>query len=330
MGAVPAWRELLGHIIQDSQERQRIANELGVNPITLSRWANNTASPRPQNIQNLLNALPQHRALLIESLSAEFPNAFLSWQDQSREEASKVIPTEFYTRALNAYVNTPKHQRFWTLSNLILQQALGQLDPNHLGLAINIVQCMPPSSEQKIRSLRERIGRATPPWQSNLEQYAIFLGSESLAGYVVASCRPIVIQNRQERGIYPAHWVEWEESAAVYPLMLAGEIAGCLSVSSTQPGYFLPFRCELIQNYAELLVLAFEPADFYPPDSIELWPMPFYKTQEKYLTGFRQRVSEVLIQALREQRPMHLAQAQQIVWQQLEEELLQLPPYTGE
>ena len=42
----PAWREVLGQIIEDARERQRIASALGINPITLDRWANHTSKPR--------------------------------------------------------------------------------------------------------------------------------------------------------------------------------------------------------------------------------------------------------------------------------------------
>jgi hypothetical protein len=58
--------------------------------------------------------------------------------------------------------------------------------------------------------------------------------------------------------------------------------------------------------------------------------MPFYRTQETYLASFRQRVSDIMAQATRNRQPMNLVQAQQLVWKQLEEELLQLPPYIQE
>lgn len=43
-----------------------------------------------------------------------------------------------------AYVNTQDAQRSWYMSDLLLQLALGQLDPNHLGMTITIAHCMPP------------------------------------------------------------------------------------------------------------------------------------------------------------------------------------------
>lgn len=325
-----SWRELLGRLIHNPSEKQHIANELGVGVITLGRWVNNTSNPRPVNLRRLLDALPQQRTQLLELLPKEFPG-FMEVGEEQPGNFTEDIPSTFYARVLNAYATTPKTQRFWSISNLILQQALGQLDPNHVGMAITIVQCMPPSVDNKILSLRERVGRGTPPWSMNLEQQAIFLGEESLAGNVVTHCRYRIIQNREEgRGIFPAHWVEWEQSAAAYPIMRAGEIAGCLLISCTQPDYFLPFRHTLMQYYAELVALVFESEEFYPPNQLSLRLMPFYRTQETHLASFRQRVSDIMVHATRNRQPMNLVQAQQLVWKQLEEELLQLPPYIQE
>lgn len=322
------WREVLGHIIEDAHERQRIASALGINPITLDRWANYTSKPRIQNLRMLQAVLPEYRNDMEESLTAEFPDLLTVLEGNIISESAQEIPSEFYTHAINAYTLTPRTQRFWLLSTTIMQQALGQLGSRDAGLAISVVQCVPPLQGQSIRSLRLRIGRATSPWQTNLEQNPIFLGAESMAGFAVMHQRPVIIENREERNnIYPAHWIEWEESAAAYPITFAGMIAGSLLVSSTRANYFAPFRRVLIQNYARLMTLAFEPGDFYPLHQIDLRLMPHYSLQEKYLIQVRQRVSEVMLQAAQNHQPIDLFQAQDRVWQQLEEELLQLPPY---
>lgn len=323
-----AWREVLGHIIEDAHERQRIASALGINPITLDRWANYTSKPRVQNLRMLLAVLPDHYTGIVESLTTEFPDLLTVMEENVISESAQEIPSEFYTHVINAYVQTPRAQRFWLMSTTIMQQALGQLGSRDAGLAITVVQCVPPLQAETVRSLRLRVGRATSPWQTNLEQNPIFLGAESMAGFAVMHQRPLIIESREERNnIYPAHWIEWEESAAAYPITYDGMIAGSLLVSSTRANYFVPFRRTLIQNYARLMALAFEPGDFYPPEQIDLRLMPHYSLQEKYLVQVRRRVSDVMLQAARNQQPIDLFQAQDRVWRQLEEELLQLPPY---
>jgi transcriptional regulator with XRE-family HTH domain len=322
------WRTLLGTILQDLQERQRIATELGMNPMTLIRWANNETKPRVQNLQQLLRALPgKYRQSMIELLTIEFPELALVVKNSMDEDSSQEIPSEFYTRVLRAHATTPRQQRFWSISNLILQQALGQLDSNQLGMEITVAQCMPPCNAPKVRSLRERIGRGTKPWNTNVEQRVMFLGIESLAGYALTTLRQLVIQDRSERqNLFPGSWVEYEESAVACPITYEGRAAGCLLVSSTQPGYLLPFRQQLIQNYADLLVLAFVPEEFYASEEIELYPMPSPQIQVGHFSHLRQRISDVMLESYKNQRPINVLEAEQIVWQQIEKEFLYMPP----
>jgi transcriptional regulator with XRE-family HTH domain len=322
------WRTLLGTILQDGQERQRIATELGINPMTLIRWANNDTKPRVQNLQQLLRAIPvPYRHSMIELLTVEFPEFAPLMNGSMDDDSSQEIPSAFYTGVLRAHATTPRHQHFWSISNLILQQALGQLDPNQLGMEITVAQCMPPDNTFKVRSLRERTGRGTKPWNINLEQRAMFLGIESLAGYALASLRLLAIQNRTERqNLIPGSWVEHEESAVACPITHEGRVAGCLLVSSTQPGYFLPFRQQLIQSYADLMVLAFIPEEFHALEAIDLYPMPPWQVQMTHFTHLRQRISDAMLDSYKHQRPINVLEAEQIVWQQIEKEFLHLPP----
>jgi transcriptional regulator with XRE-family HTH domain len=321
-----SWRELLGKIIADSHERQRIANELGVNPITLTRWVNNESKPRPQNLRQLLKTLPEHRALLVELIAEEFEGFSPAVVENEAEDLSQEIPSVFYSRVLRTRATTARVLRFPSICNLVLQQALVQLDPYRVGMAVIVVRCMPPSYENMIRSLRESIGRGTPPWKSELDQEAIFLGAESLAGYAISSGRIVVNQDLKEGlSLFPAYRGVWEESAAATPITFEGNIAGCLLVSSTQPNYFVPTRLNLVTSYADLIGLAFSPEEFYEPERINLGVVPPQDEQRSYLSQFRQRVIVSMMQAARESQPINLIEAEQLVWQQIEEELLQLP-----
>jgi transcriptional regulator with XRE-family HTH domain len=320
------WRELLGSIIQDPQERRRLANELNINSVTLTRWVNNESSPRPQSIQRLLNALPQHRKALHDQLLDEFGNLLVEPEDALTGDLQLKIPSEFYMRVLRTRATIPQVLRFSSLCDLILQQALEQLDPNRAGMSITIVRCMPPTVDKKIRSLRESLGRGTPPWDSNLDQQAILLGAESLAGNAVSLGRLIVNQNlSEEQSLSPGYHGQFEESAAAAPIMLEGKVSGCLLVSSSQTEYFQQPRQALIESYADLVALAFEAPEFYETRQIELGLVPFQDVQKLYLSGFRQRLSETMIQATKNRRSLSIFEAEQIVWQQFEAELLGLP-----
>ncbi len=312
------WRELLGNIISDSREKQRIAQELGVRTITLTRWVTKESDPRPQNLRHLLNVVPEERDLLLELISEEF----VDFTAGAMDDSSKDIPSEFYSRVFSARSATNEALHFWSICNLILQQAIGQLDPDRLGLAITVARCMPPSNGNKVRSLRESVGQGTPPWSGDLEQQGMFLGAESLAGYAVTTCRLSAIQDiRQELSPLPAHQIPNEISAAAHPILFTGRIAGCLLISSTQTNYFLsPSRLSLIQCYANLIALAFDTEEFYDSKDIDLHVMPSHEVQKNYFRNFRHQVTQVM-----KQQPVPNRQAEEIVWQQLEEEMVQLP-----
>ncbi|GCE20700.1 GAF domain-containing protein [Dictyobacter kobayashii] len=321
------WRELLGQILSDPKERQHLIETLNITPITFTRWVSGESDPRPQNLRQLINALPQKYQEQMRKLVKE-EKGVGEIAATPQETSLKAIPAEFYARVLVARASTTENLRFWSTCHLILQQAIGQLDPERRGMSIWVVRCMPPSGPyKKVRSLRESVGLGTAPWIGSLEQNAMFLGAESLAGNVVTLCRPGVIQNLdREHNLMPASRVDYEKSVAIYPILYAGRTAGVLLVSSTQVDYFLSqTRTDLVQQYADLVALAFEPQDFYMPEDIALCVMPSHKQQKEYFAKFRQMVAETMLRAATKNQPVNNMQADMLVWQKLEEELLQIP-----
>lgn len=323
-----SWREQLSKIISNPLERERIANEIGVRPVTLSRWISGDSLPRPHNLRQLLNALPkQQRDELLGSMEEELSDLTVTaLADTFSEIAYKFIMEVFDARATMS-----DNLRYWSISRLVLEQAIRQLDPERVGMAITVVRCMPPASDGKIHSLRESQGLGTPPWAGNLEQNALFLGAESLAGHVTASCRAEAVQDLvKDRTFLPAYQTEHEVSAIAQPIMMAGRVAGCLLVSSTRPNYFLSqSRLSLVHGYANLLTLAFEPHEFYRPELIELRVMPPLDVQREHFASFRQRVLRIMMESSAAGRPLINIQAEELVWQELEGVLLRLPPQVG-
>jgi transcriptional regulator with XRE-family HTH domain len=314
-----SWRSLLANIIQNPQTKQQLAVELKISHITLTRWANNQSQPRPQNLQQLVQALPYPvREQMMALLQEEFPDILTEVEaPQPTGGALQEIPSDFYTKAIATYASTPFHQRFWSVCNHVLPQALEQLDADKLGMAISIAQCVPPAPGHKVRTLRESIGRGHPPWPSHLEHDMLFLGAESLAGYAITQGHPIIYQDADTQEYSPAHWVTWEKGAAAYPILHQDSAVGSVIVSTTQKNYFLPYRQKLIQDYTNLLLLAFSPTDYQHLQDIDLRPLPNYVEQRKYFANFRQRVSDYM-----REKKMPVDQAELQVWQEIEEELI--------
>ncbi len=316
------WSSLFQRIIpSSSQEKQALAADLNVSPITLTRWAEGESHPQHSHLIKLLHVLQaRHHTEHIRALQEYYPD-ILSW---TQDDAEDHITSEFFARVLNARTTTTDGQRFWHLSNMILQEALRQLDPQHLGMAIKIMQCVPPSSNGKVRSLRERTGKGTHPWTTNLEYDVHLLGIESLSGYAVA-VRHIVQEDDLTRdSSVPALKTAFEMSAAARPISSSGRIAGSLLASSTQTYYFSQQKIALLSAYSDLIALAFDPVDFYAPSDINLRVMPKPEKQQSIIDTFRQRVTRKLQDATRNNRNLSSSDAEIEVWQELEELFIQI------
>ncbi len=315
----PTWQEVLQRIIVTPSERKRLATALGINEMTLNRWAKANSRPQRAHLVSLVQMVPSNfRTELIEALERSYPDVH-SWL---QNETVEVIPSEFYTQVLADRATTFESLRTWKLLDLVIKQALSQLDAYQLGMSLTLVQCMPPSQGGKIASLRERLGRGTPPWQADLEHLALFLGAGSLAGYVVQKQRLASIKDLREEMLLPAYQTEYEISAAATPILLEGKIAGCLLASSTQVDYFTQQRLELLSAFGDIVSLILDKKDFYPPDLIELKFMADLEKQRQLLSTFRQRVIHVMSTASEQGHSIPHAEAEEIVWRQLEETLL--------
>src|SRR6266516_3390730 len=311
------WREFLATVIRETKEKQRIASEIGVDPITLTRWATKESSPRPRSLLNrLVDALPSHREQLSKLIREEFPNA-LEDDDPTLffiDPVIKEVPSVLYARILEAHAMVADTIRMWTICNLVMQQLVRQLDPEQLGIVASIVQCQPPSTDdQKVRSLREQFQEKSPALKDVADR-GYFLGAESLVGYAVVNCRPVVIQDiHRTAAPLLVHQMAEMGSAAAYPLQKGGRVAGGLLILSTQKQYFSHARQALIESYAHLLNLAFRDSVFYALEDIALQIMPSEAMQDAYLSAFNQQVNELLSRPERNGHPLTRPQAEQMV-----------------
>lgn len=318
-GPSQSWSSILQGILKSTAERQRLAATLGVTHMTLIRWASGEYKPQRNHLIHLIQAVhPNHRYELIDALQEQFPDIH-SWLT---EDTTDQIPPDFYAQVLNIRTTTTENLRFWRIADIVLKQALTQLDPNHMGMAIKLVQCMPPSKlyGNKVRSLRERMGKGTPPWTTDLEHDTHFLGLESLAGYSVEVRRIVSEEDLRTSRMFPAHKTREEVSAAAHPIRFEGNVAGCLLACSAQVGYFTQQRLNLLVAYSDLISLAFNKGHFYSPNQIELRPLPLPMNQRPHLIKFRKRVTDIL----QANYDLHMTNddAEMMAWQEIENDLL--------
>lgn len=314
------WTDILQTIIKEPQEQQRLAVLLGIHADTLTYWASGKTTPPLSQLAKLVRIVkPQVREELLSALVAVYPDIerFLKGAGTDR------IPASFFAEVLSVRTTTTESLSFWRLSDMILKQALDQLDSHGLGVVISVVQCMPPVNGE-IRSLRETTGKGTLPWSANLENMALFLGLESLAGYCVEVRRPVSVDDLSKETLVPAYQTENEVSSAAQPILSGGLVAGCLLASSTQIGYFSQQRLTLLAIFSDMIALTLPQDDFYPPELLALHAMPKPEMQRPILDTFRRRVSQELLAPSHGKRHANNSLAERKVWQEIEQELLSL------
>ncbi len=319
-----SWQSILQQMIRTPGEHERLAEAIGLSQMTITRWAKGSSNPQRPHLTRLVQVVqPQYREDLIEALEVTYPE-IQSWL---KDEVSEQISADFFAQILSIRTTTTDTLRFWRISDLVLKQALHQLDPHQYGMSITLAQCTPPSPyhNNKIVSLRERVGKGTYPWAADLEHLALFLGMESLGGYATEMRHIVNVDDLSKDKLLPAYQTEHEVSAAAHPIMFGGYVAGCISASSTQVGYFTQARQALLVALSDLASLAFEKEDFYPPDIIELRVMPKPQFQRPILAKFRHKVSKTLTTAAHQRVHMSNLEAEQQVWREIEEELFAQP-----
>jgi hypothetical protein len=339
------WRELLAEITRDSQERERIVQELDVNRITVARWINKETMPRLDSLRRLLDVVPEQRKRLFDLLIRDFPDIALHVEVT---EPIYEVTSDFYASVFKTHVTTPMRMRFWLLSKMILQYLLAQFDPDGQHIAILLLKCQPPS-QHLVRSLRSVMGVGTPPWHGNMETQTIVLGAESFVGQVLLSGYPALIENAEK---YVGVWTHSKysfpgsqffafkhgkerhtphdsqirriASEMAAPIVYMDKSAAVLYVCSTRPGALRLPHLQLLQKCAALMTFAFAPDDFYARKEIVLHMLPHPWVQGSLLMQVPQRILQLMRGTMNDNAPLDRTTAEHMVWQQVEEELIQL------
>lgn len=316
-----SWRVILRRVVKPAGERQRLAHIIGLAPMTLARWISGESVPHKAHILRLLHVVnPSLRDELLDALEADFPDIRLLYQNEGIEQLSSA----FFAELLNIRATTSGPLLFHRVSQAVLDKAILLLDPHRLGMAITIARCMPPTPEhnQKIYSLKELAGRGTPPWKPDLEPESIFLGAESLGGYVTQKGYFSNVADLKAESRRQIRRTEYEISAAAYPIMLSGSIAGCIIASSTQLDYFSKEYMELLEVFSHLASLAFENSEFYPLSSISLQMMPSKEVQLPIIGTFWGRAMDIQEETIQQGVSISNAEAEQQALRAIEAELL--------
>lgn len=314
------WRDLLRLLTERPADRQRVADELGVTPYTVTRWINEESEPRLRYFKRLPDIFPQHRALFSDLIQAELFLVTSPRPPSSGDHLKPEIPSEFLIRALMAYTTIRGPFRAWSLQSLTLRQAIEHLDADHLGTELTVIHCTPPLPGQPVRSLVARMSLGTAPWEPTIKRKIAFLGARSFSSKTVSQGVPEIVQDAgQLQNYQPFEPHSDMRSMAAWPLQREGKVAGCLTIVSTQPDYFTSTRLSFVEVYANTLALSFCDNDFYPLHSIALHDMPVLSEQKRqehmvqfgdFVRQLRRERTELLSEAEREKVALQHFEAQ--------------------
>jgi hypothetical protein len=266
---------------------EKVINFLQVSHKTLMNWIKSKANPDFRIFQQVLEAFPDDYDALLELIQREFPH-FVP-ERLAEGEAPREILAPFHNRLSKTLHDSLPTLRFWSTCQLVLQQAMQQLDPYRTGMMMAIMTCTPPSSGEKVRSLHGYLGLGSSKWMENWYQQPFFFGSDSLSGYAATVGDIQVIHDlKSDLTGVSLYDVDDMRSILVVPILSCRKCAGCLYIASTSPNYFRSRRLELVQQYVECLARAFSPEEFYAPEQMQFSILP-YKTQIFYFNQMQQR-----------------------------------------
>ncbi len=296
------WRELLGKIISNPIERQRIASAVEVKEVTLQRWSLEKANPHPRNLHQLVATLPQFHDLLVSLIQQEFPEF-----ENASASMPKSIPTIIYSMVLDAYANHAEMLSKGTILSLVVRGIAPHIDPNGTSSFVSLAYCAP-----FMRSLIvSKMQVLYQPTDLDLYQHTLLLGAEFLGSHVASVCQPAIIQEIANEHIFPLSQVERKAgSIAAWPIQRHGNVAGVLIVSSRYPYFFSQLRVKIIVEYVRLLTLAFRESDFLACSTLRFRFMA--SDQREFVRTLRSRIP-VTTYPYRE--------AERITYQQIEAEM---------
>ena len=188
MNEVQTWRELLGGIVADPSELQRIANDMDTTTRTLTDWAAGKKVPFRSNMYKMLNAIPpDYRPRMAKLLKKEFPDFEDVAPEQRRMEG---IPSEIVELAMDTYCRYASDLRRGYIINFILDRAIEHIDPEQRYTHMRLGVCNPPSVHGKVRSIFLEDGRMAAQLREGLPR-VLLVGMESVSGRAVTTLQTV-------------------------------------------------------------------------------------------------------------------------------------------
>lgn len=260
--------------------RERLLQDLGVANQTLYRWMQFENEP---DSKYKLTILEKHIPEISQALRRHFSAIFATSQDL-------ILPTvaPVYARVHEALAGTDAGLILDAVTGIVLYALVNHLDIEQLGIVAFMGQLHSTprpklddadadddsdyNEQADYLLLNAWSAYGTGPWAEYPAKKSFIVGNNSIAALSVATGRA-AFYPRDRSNLAPAMEVLFPEavlSAASYPILRSGCVAGVVFVASTQLDYFTSYRRDIIVHYARMISLAFHDIDFYPRSQIKL------------------------------------------------------------
>lgn len=287
------WRIYLSQLLRSDHDlAKRLAERIGVRPVTIQRWASGETNPHQlfRSLEELARELEEpEQEQFIRCVQQQHPTWHVSYPTVEVSPL-KPLPSVFYSKLHQANSQVDDTLAFPTIVALIGQQLSSHLDPDFSDkLDITICLCVPPGPSAFVRSLYiPSQPNARPlmlPWQ-----FPLLIGIESplawtLTSHEAVTFDPAELSSLKEAGV---------QGAAAHVIRRRGKVGGCLVVTSLKR-QFTHAQLSIIEEFSTLAVLALEQEHFYPLEHIALQLFPSVADQQELdeRFSFRTRMREL-------------------------------------
>lgn len=265
---IPEWSEGLQDWWKRASKEQRdqLIQDLNVKPQTVYRWMQGDNEP---DSRYKLTVLEQHIPEISNAIKKHFSSLYTTSRDLILRMAAPV-----YSRVLQALQKTEASLILETVSSIVLYALTQHLDVEQLGIVVLLGQLKSSKNDGHADYLRINAwsGYGTGPWTDYQATKSYSAGYGSMAAEAAVMGRTVFYSRDDHPALLtttPLCHLEAIESAAAYPILRYGRVAGIIFIGATQENYFTTHRREIIEQYALMIPLAFEDKDFFPRSYIE-------------------------------------------------------------
>ncbi len=233
------------------------------------------------------------------------------------------LPLPVYQEVLHALAEGAPEDRFRSICLTVLRQTLLHLDPQQQGLSLFVLQCTPPAADEPVQSLSLRPDQGIVSRVEEVPSSPLFFGAQSLSAFAVMSGHVALVPNTiapQERQLF----VNWHHAQCLVasPIKRFGRCAGSLTA-------FSPFPLQepdlaVLEDATNLISFALPEQEYFASEQFSFQIMPPIQAQIGHLSLYRQRFLTVVSEARRNGQALSVWQAQRLVLQQFESQLVQL------